>query len=87
MEPLVSMKMPARMGKFCSKLEVEDFCGRDAVVEQGKVGELEVVDREAVGVGCVEGEDDFVDGNVEAIGRGLFARDAWAVTEEGEREG
>ena len=30
---------------------------------------MEVVDGEAAGVGCVEGEDDFVDGDVEAIGR------------------
>ncbi len=55
-------------GEVLLELEVEDAGGRVAIVEQGEVGEGEVVDGEAVGVGCVEGEDDFVDGDAEAIG-------------------
>lgn len=70
-------------GEVLLELEVEDGGGRVAVVEESEVGEGEVVDGEAVGVGCVEGEDNFVDGDVEAIGggRGLRA----SVGDDGEQ--
>ena len=73
-------------GEVLLELEVEDLGGRDAVVEEGEVGEAEVVDGEAVCVGCVEGEDDFVDGDVEAIGRVCLCEGELCEGERCERE-
>jgi len=74
-------------GEVLLKLEVEDSGGREAVVEEGEVGESEVVDGEAVGVGGVEGEDDFVDGDVEAIGRVCWCEGELSEGVGCEREG
>jgi hypothetical protein len=51
--------------------EREDLARLFVVVEEAEVGELQVVDWDAVEVGGVEGETDFVDGHVDCVGLGV----------------
>jgi hypothetical protein len=51
--------------------EREDLAGLFVIVEEAEVGELQVVDGDAVEVGGMEGETDFVDSYVECVGPGV----------------
>jgi hypothetical protein len=55
-------------GEVLHELEGEDAARRPAVVEQRDLAGFEIVDGETVGVGGVEGEADFVDGEFESVG-------------------
>jgi hypothetical protein len=57
--------------KILVDLEGEDLAGSFVVIEEAQIGEFEVVDGDAVEVGGVEGEADFVNGHIECVGLGV----------------
>jgi hypothetical protein len=72
-------------GEVLEETEVDDAAGRFAVVEEAQLIEFEVVDGKALGVGGVEGETDFVDGEGEAVRLvGLRGRAGWLACEQGQ---
>jgi hypothetical protein len=58
-------------GEILMGFEREDLAWLFVVVEEAEVGELQVVDWDAVEVGGVEGETDFVYGYVDCVGLGV----------------
>jgi hypothetical protein len=68
MDSLMSMRMPARKGKILQGLEGEDFARCFAVIGETKFVEFQVVDGEALAIGCMKGENDLIDGDTEAVG-------------------